>query len=725
MAVATGDFNGDGKPDAAVTSSGGLTTFLNDGTGALTGPVTMGTGSSFPRVVRVADLTGDGKLDVVTGNDIGWTVSVFKGNGDGTFQAPVVVTVGGANLQGLAVADFNGDGQRDVAVSTDASVAVLFGTGTAAVLGSPTFYPLGVSPAGRGLDAADFDGDGKPDLALAEDTQNRVGVLLNQGNRTFGAIATYPTGTGSSPWGLIANTADGTRLDVNGDGKTDLAVGYNGIGFVGVLLGNGDGTFAAPTTYSTSLARAGRLVAADFDLDGKLDLAVQVSAGGTTTQAAVLLGTGGGAFATGVAVGAATNATDVTAADLDGDGLPDVLTTSSDSPGHVAVTRDATPVVTSFLVSAVPAATAGQGFDVTVTARDQAAATLTGYTGTVHFTGTDPLVPAGSGLPADYQFLASENGVHTFTGAVLKSAGSRTVTVTDTVRTTATGSTDVTVGPAATVAVVSGGGQSATVNTAFGSPLVAKVADVFGNPVPSVVVEFTVPGSGAAAGLTASTATTDANGQVSVEASANSTAGGYAVTASVNGVATPAPFPLTNTPGAPANVVSTSGTPQSTTVGTMFSDSLVVTVSDAFGNPIPGVTVTFAGPASGATAEILGGTTVTTGADGRAVATAVANGVGGGYTVTAAAAGVAAPASFALTNTVPPPPPPPRRRPFTPTGSRSAGRRAGRPQSTPPARPGGTPTRRPPPPRPGCSAGSPATSGWPQGTSTATGSRTW
>src|SRR5262245_46383950 len=69
MSVAAGDFNGDGKPDAVVSNSAGVTTFLDDGTGVMTTATTMGAGSGFPRTVRVADMNGDGKLDVVTAND--------------------------------------------------------------------------------------------------------------------------------------------------------------------------------------------------------------------------------------------------------------------------------------------------------------------------------------------------------------------------------------------------------------------------------------------------------------------------------------------------------------------------------------------------------------------------------------------------------------------------------------------------------------------------------
>ena len=150
-------------------------------------------------------------------------------------------------------------------------------------------------------------------------------------------------------------------------------------------------------------------------------------------------------------------------------------------------------------------------------------------------------------------------------------------------------------GAAATVAVVSGSPQSTTVNTGFASSLVALVTDTYGNPVPNVSVTFFAApgGSGAAASLSGSSATTDANGQASVTATANTVAGNYSVTASVSGVTTPANFSLTNTPGAAATVAVVSGSPQSTTVNTGFTSSLVALVTDTYGNPVPNVSVTF------------------------------------------------------------------------------------------------------------------------------------
>jgi hypothetical protein len=222
------------------------------------------------------------------------------------------------------------------------------------------------------------------------------------------------------------------------------------------------------------------------------------------------------------------------------------------------------------------------------------------------------------------------------------------------VATPATFSLTNTAGPAATIEVTGGSGQSAQINSAFANPLVATVKDASGNPVGGVTVTFTAPASGASGTFTGgNTAVTGPLGNVSKVFTANGTAGGpYNVTAAAAGVATPATFSLTNTAGPAASITATSGSGQSTNVNTPFTNPLVATVRDAGGNPVSGVTVTFAAPASGASVVFGGGATGVTGALGTVSKTVTANGIAGGpYNVTASVAGVGTPAAFSLTNT--------------------------------------------------------------------------
>ena len=174
------------------------------------------------------------------------------------------------------------------------------------------------------------------------------------------------------------------------------------------------------------------------------------------------------------------------------------------------------------------------------------------------------------------------------------------------------------VGAAHTIAVTSGSGQSATVGTAFTNPLVATVTDSYGNPVPGVTVTFAPPGSGASGTFTTSaTAVTNASGVATSNTyNANTTAGAYSVGASATGTNT-ATFSETNTAKTTNDTLSVvSGTPQSATVGTAFTNPLVVKDLDQYGNPVTGVTVTFAPPGSGASGTFTTSATATTNASG-------------------------------------------------------------------------------------------------------------
>ena|GEM_PF-1349164 len=202
------------------------------------------------------------------------------------------------------------------------------------------------------------------------------------------------------------------------------------------------------------------------------------------------------------------------------------------------------------------------------------------------------------------------------------------------------------VGAPATVVVSSGSPQSTTVSTGFAAPLAVLVSDAGGRPVPGVTVAYGVPGSGATATLSATTATTNSAGIASVTATASATAGSYAASATVTGPA-PASFALTNR-GAPASITVTSGATQSATVATAFAP-LVATVRDSASQIVPGVTVTFTRPTTGATATLAAATAITD-ASGQVSMAATANTVAGSYSITAAVVGVATPASFALTN---------------------------------------------------------------------------
>jgi len=281
---------------------------------------------------------------------------------------------------------------------------------------------------------------------------------------------------------------------------------------------------------------------------------------------------------------------------------------------------------------------------------------LSGATLTAHLSDGSAADFVDSTLPASGQY--DRNYTLTYSAA---SAG-QTLTI-SWVNTTGAG--NVTLNGAAlsvagpTIMAGAGSPQSAAVNTAFGTALQAVVQGSNNNPLSGVTVTFTAPASGASAAFSGSattTAVTNASGIATAPTlTANGQAGSYTVTASAAGASAAANFSLTNSPGAPASITSTAGTPQSATVNTAFGTALQAVVKDSNNNALSGVTVTFSAPASGASAAFSGSATTTavTSASGIATApTLTANSQTGTYSVTASVPGLTTPASFSLTNTV-------------------------------------------------------------------------
>ncbi len=286
-AVATGDFNGDGKLDLAVTNNtdNTVTIFTGNGNGIFKALGTAATGQT-PQGITAADFNGDGKLDLAVANDGSGTVSILLGRGDGTFQMRTDYSTG-PRAQTVAVGDFNRDGKLDLAVANygpdyeNSTVSILLGNGDG-TFRPQVAYSAGVNPVG--VLVGDFNGDGKLDLAVLDNNQvPGVSILLGNGDGTFQNPVPYNVGE---------NPRVGMVADFNGDGKLDLAVANYTDNDVSILLGNGDGSFQAPVNYVVG-ANPNALTGADLNRDGKLDL---VTANQTGNSVSVLLGNGDGTF---------------------------------------------------------------------------------------------------------------------------------------------------------------------------------------------------------------------------------------------------------------------------------------------------------------------------------------------------------------------------------------------------------------------------------------------
>jgi hypothetical protein len=303
-AFTIGDFNGDGNPDVAFASpaaSSGqfatLTVLINNGDAALPTPIVTSSLSctAIPQVLA-ADLNNDKKLDLVLSCADG-NVTVLFGNGDGTFQPPISYTTTGTPSLAQPV-DLNGDGYLDIAASTPATVQVMLNQGTNApgtLLPAKSYtVPTGLVLAG--IQGGDFNGDGKQDLlAINTNTALSVPFAIFYGNGD-GTLQTVQDPTQVPAIGPFV------VADFNHDGITDVAYLENGSltgapQAVQILLGNSSGIFTLGSNTSLNgLSKYTGLAYAGSTNAGKnMNLAV---IGGNT---AILRGDSNGAFSLGPA----------------------------------------------------------------------------------------------------------------------------------------------------------------------------------------------------------------------------------------------------------------------------------------------------------------------------------------------------------------------------------------------------------------------------------------
>ncbi len=279
--LASGDYTGDGHADLFSANgsgnpgpSGGNMAALPSQVNGMFGPAKSFAAEADPVAVESGDFNHDGKADAA--------IAAYQGpDGKGrvdVFLAGVAnaTSYGGGSLpQAIAIGDFNGDGELDLAAgggtSVTGSLVILLGSATGAFTPGASYQP-GKQVAA--LAAADADGDGKLDLVIADQIDATVAVAHGNGDGTFALGRAYPTGSGHD------NTMCMVVGDFNGGGRLDAAVlNIPGAGpaYLSVVLGGGDGTFGAPAMFgqfnTTGVIRGG-LGTGDFNGDGRPDLVV-------------------------------------------------------------------------------------------------------------------------------------------------------------------------------------------------------------------------------------------------------------------------------------------------------------------------------------------------------------------------------------------------------------------------------------------------------------------
>jgi hypothetical protein len=291
--VITGDVNNDHYLDIIIASSkhDSISVIMGYGNSTFAAKTVYSTGDgSLPSAVVIADLNNDNRSDLIvtdTGTD---SISNFMGYDYALFETPKTYrSVNNLGPSAIVTGDFNSDNYLDIAAVflTSGTVGILLGYGNGSFDDMMT-YPQEIDSLLTALAVGDVNSDGKLDIVVADGGSNNIIILLGYGNGCFATSMTFSTGNGSDPYAIAI-------VDLNKDGRLDVAVTNSNSNNVGILLGYGNGSFATVMTYPTGNGSSPvAIITGDFNKDDQLDIAV---ANRDTSNIGILLGFGNGSFA--------------------------------------------------------------------------------------------------------------------------------------------------------------------------------------------------------------------------------------------------------------------------------------------------------------------------------------------------------------------------------------------------------------------------------------------
>ncbi len=343
VSIVSADVNGDGRVDLVCA---GTALFVLGGNGDGTFRAAIRTGLNYNASgIAAGDFNKDGRLDLALSSTFAQIIAVFYGSGNGTFPTSNAYMLGSPDdndERSLFAMDFDGDTHLDIVVASghpDAlipppyskSVKVLFNRGDGSFLGAPS-YRANLTP--QHITQGDFNSDGKIDIAI---------------NANIGAEVFFGTGSGFQSQVLVPVVNNGFPVgtnvvaagDFNGDGKWDLAAASNTGLFI--LIGNGNGSFQ-PATRIASVGETSSLAIGDLNADNRPDIvAAQRGFSAPVNHVLVFLGNGNGTFQNATQFNVGSNPVSVQLADLNGDNRLDIVAAcagtafSTTDPGGVSV----------------------------------------------------------------------------------------------------------------------------------------------------------------------------------------------------------------------------------------------------------------------------------------------------------------------------------------------------------------------------------------------------